>query len=166
MRFFFVHLLAEWRNNSLRHEVGHLGLVAADGQVGDGPGRLLLSLELPLGQVGDDHGHQPRLDHGLDLLLVARSDVGQEPNCLLNIIKSYNLSPKLIITNLVYFLLGVVEERGEVFQSSVVENSLSLIICTRHYVANSSQGCCLHLHFSKICRYLETLVLEATLMDF
>ena len=91
-----VHLLAEWRNNSLRHEVGHLGLVAADGQVGDGPGRLLLSLELPLGQVGDDHGHQPRLDHGLHLLLVARSDVGQEPNCLLNIIKSINLSQNLL----------------------------------------------------------------------
>ena len=92
----FVHLLAEWRNNSLRHEVGHLGLVAADGQVGDGPGRLLLSLELPLGQVGNDHGHQPGLDHGLDLLLVARSDVGQEPNCLLNIIKSKNSVSKLL----------------------------------------------------------------------
>ena len=76
----FFNLLAEWRNNSLRHEVGHLGLVAADGQVGDGPGRLLLSLELSLGEVGDYHGHQPGLYDSLDLLLVACCDVGQEPD--------------------------------------------------------------------------------------
>ena len=61
----------------------HLGLVAADGQVGDGPGRFLLSLELALAEVTNHHGNQPSLDHRLDLLLIACGDVGQEPNCLL-----------------------------------------------------------------------------------
>ena len=61
----------------------HLGLVAADGQVGDGPGRLLLSLELSLAEVTNHHRNQPSLDHRLDLLLIACGDVGQEPNCLL-----------------------------------------------------------------------------------
>ena len=80
-RYFpLCNLLAEWWDDALGDEVGHLGLVAADGQVGDGPGRLLLCLELPLGEVTDDHGHQPRLYHGLHLLLVARGDVGEEPD--------------------------------------------------------------------------------------
>ena len=84
-RYFpLCNLLAEWWDDALGDEVGHLGLVAADGQVGDGPGGLLLSLELSLGQMSDDHGHEAGLDHRLDLLLVARSDVGQEPHCFLN----------------------------------------------------------------------------------
>ena len=79
------HLLAEGRDDSLRDEVGHLGLVPADGQVGDGPGRLLLGLELTLGEVGDDHGDETGLDDCLDLLLVASRDVGEEPDCLLQV---------------------------------------------------------------------------------
>ena len=39
-------LLAEGSDDPLLYEEGHLGLVARDGEVGDGPGRLLLSLEL------------------------------------------------------------------------------------------------------------------------
>ena len=74
------NLLAEGRNDSLGDEVSDLCLVAADGQVRDGPGGLLLSLELSLGEVGDYHGDQPGLYDSLDLLLVARCDVGQEPD--------------------------------------------------------------------------------------
>ena len=75
--------LAEGRDDALRDQVRHLGLVAADGQVGDGPGRLLLGLKLALAEVTDHHRHQPSLDHGLDLLLITRGDVGQEPDRLL-----------------------------------------------------------------------------------
>ena len=76
-------LLAEGRNDSLSDEVSDLCLVAADGQVGDGPCSLLLSLELSLGQMADNHGDQPGLYDSLDLLLVACCDVGQEPDGLL-----------------------------------------------------------------------------------
>ena len=75
--------LAEGRDDPLGDQVRHLGLVAADGQVGDGPGRLLLGLKLALAEVTNHHRHQPSLDHRLDLLLVASGDVGQEPHCLL-----------------------------------------------------------------------------------
>ena len=36
-----------------------------------------------LAEVVDDHGDEASLDDGLHLLLVARSDVGQEPHSLL-----------------------------------------------------------------------------------
>ena len=74
------NLLAEGRNDSLGDEVSDLCLVAADGQVRDRPGGLLLSLELSLGEVSDYHGDQPGLYDSLDLLLVACCDVGQEPD--------------------------------------------------------------------------------------
>ena len=75
--------LAEGRDDALGDQVRHLCLVSADGQVGDGPGRLLLSLELALAEVTNHHRHQPSLDHGLDLLLISRGDIGQEPHSLL-----------------------------------------------------------------------------------
>lgn len=68
-------LLAEGWNDSLSDEVGHLGFVPTDGEVGDCPGRLFLSLKLSFGEVGDDHRHEPGLYDCLDLLLVARRDV-------------------------------------------------------------------------------------------
>ena len=69
-RYFpLCNLLAEWWDDALCDEVGHLGLVAADGEVGDGPGRLLLCLELSLGEVCNDHGHEAGLNDCLDLLL-------------------------------------------------------------------------------------------------
>jgi len=67
----------------LSDKICHLTLVATDGEVGDGPGGLLLCLELSLAQVTNDHGHQTGLNDRLHLLLVTCSDVRQEPNCLL-----------------------------------------------------------------------------------
>ena len=43
----------------------------------------------------------------------------------------------------------MVEKAWEMFESSLVEHSLGLVISASHYVTNSSQGCCLHLHLSE-----------------
>lgn len=76
-------LLAEWLDDALGDEEGDLSFVAADGEVGDGPSRLLLCLELPTREVVDDHRHEAVLYDRLNLLLVPRRDVRQEPHRLL-----------------------------------------------------------------------------------
>ena len=68
-------LLAERLDDALGDEEGDLSFVAADGEVGDGPGRLLLCLELPPREVVDDHRHEAVLYDRLNLLLVPRRDV-------------------------------------------------------------------------------------------
>ena len=69
------HLLAEGRDDSLRDEVCHLGLVPADGQVGDGPGRLLPGLELGFRLDIDEDRENVGIYYGLDLLSVTGCDI-------------------------------------------------------------------------------------------
>ena len=57
--------------------------VAATGEVGHCPGRLLLGLEVPLDQDVDQRLQTPGIDDGLDLVRVARGDVGDGPGALL-----------------------------------------------------------------------------------
>ena len=52
------------------------------------------------------------------------------------------------VTHLVNFLLGVVEKGGEMLESTVVEDSLSLVVSAGYNVAHSSEGRGLHLDFS------------------
>ena len=64
-------------------KISYLCFVSRYGEVANCPGSLLLSLELSLGQMADDHGDEAGLYDSLDLLLVACCDVGQEPDGLL-----------------------------------------------------------------------------------
>ena len=57
--------------------------VAATGEVGHCPCRLLLGLEVPLDQDVDQRLETPGIDDGLDLVRVARGDVGDGPGALL-----------------------------------------------------------------------------------
>lgn len=68
--------------------------------------------------------------HGLNLALIAGSDVGQEPNSLL--------------ANLV---LGMGEQGGEMREGVAVQNHLRLVIGAGHNVAHGSQSGRLHFHF-------------------
>ena len=62
------------------------------GEVGHGPGRLLLSLEVSLHQDVDQRLQAAGVDHGLDLIRVAGSDVGDGPGALLETKRqNYNL---------------------------------------------------------------------------
>ena len=57
--------------------------VAAAGEVGDGPGGLLLGLEVSLDEDIDQRLQTAGINHGLDLDRVAGGDVGDGPGALL-----------------------------------------------------------------------------------
>ena len=56
---------------------------AAAGQVGDGPGRLLLSFEVSFDEDVDQRLEAPGVNHHLDLLVVTGGDVGDGPGTFL-----------------------------------------------------------------------------------
>lgn len=120
---------AERRNCARLDQLRHLLLVAANRQIADGPGRLLLCLKLSLRQVLDDLRQKPGIDDRLDLRLNAGGDVGQEPNRLL---------PDL--------LFGVTQERRKVCKCVVVEDDLSLLVRSGDDVADGTQRGGLYLH--------------------
>ena len=57
---------------------------AAAGQVGHGPGCLLLGLEISLDEDVDQRLEAARVNHQLDLSVVTRRDVGDGPRSLLH----------------------------------------------------------------------------------
>lgn len=102
-------------------------LGARNSEIGNGPGGLLLSLELSARQVRDDQRDELCVNHGLHLLLVASSDVGEEPDGLLADL---------------LFLVG--EQCGEVGERAAVEHHLCLVVSACDNVADGAQRCCLH----------------------
>ena len=64
---------------------------AAAGQVGHGPGCLLLGLEISLDEDVDQRLEAARVNHQLDLSVVTRRDVGDGPGALLKFLKVVNL---------------------------------------------------------------------------
>lgn len=83
LRVLTVQQVTEGWNDSTLYQGRHLFASARDAEVGDGPGRFLLCLELSLAEVLHDLGQQTRVDHRLHLLLVPGRDVRQEPDRLL-----------------------------------------------------------------------------------
>ena len=67
----------------LSTQVDDLLDVAAAGEIGDGPGSFLLSLEVPLDEDIDERLQTAGINHGLDLDRVAGGDVGDGPGALL-----------------------------------------------------------------------------------
>ena len=67
----------------LSTEVDDLLDVAAAGEIGDGPGSFLLSLEVSLDEDIDERLQTAGINHGLDLDGVAGGDVGDGPSALL-----------------------------------------------------------------------------------
>ena len=57
--------------------------VAAAGEIGDGPGRFLLGLEVSLDEDVDERLETAGVNHGLDLDGVAGGNVGDGPGTLL-----------------------------------------------------------------------------------
>mmetsp|Transcript_3983 Transcript_3983/g.11089 ORF Transcript_3983/g.11089 Transcript_3983/m.11089 type:complete len:212 (-) Transcript_3983:827-1462(-) len=75
--------VAEERDDALGNKIADLVRRTAGAGIGQGPGRLLLDLELRLAQELDDDGHDAGLDDVADLLLGPRGDVGDGPARLL-----------------------------------------------------------------------------------
>ena len=67
----------------LSAQVDDLLDVAAAGEIGDGPGSFLLSLEVSLDEDIDQRLQTVGINHGLDLDGVAGGDVGDGPGALL-----------------------------------------------------------------------------------
>ena len=57
--------------------------ISSTGQISNRPGSLLLSLEISLDQDVNQRLQTPGIDDGLDLVRVARGDVGDGPGALL-----------------------------------------------------------------------------------
>jgi hypothetical protein len=125
-----VEQVAEGGDDAFADQGRHLLLVAADGQVADGPGGLLLRLEVALAQVVDDLGQEIRVDHRLHLHLVAGGYVGQEPDGLL-----------------ADFFLRVGQEGGEVGQRVAVQDDLGLFVGSGDDVAHGAERRRLYFHF-------------------
>ena len=75
--------VAEGLENTFPAQLDYLRHSAAAGQVGDGPGGLLLSLEVALDEDIDQRLQTVGINHGLDLDRVAGGDVGDGPGALL-----------------------------------------------------------------------------------
>jgi GMP synthase (glutamine-hydrolysing) len=72
------HLL-ERRDDAVVDELRDLVRAAARRRVGERPARLARDLDLAARHERDEHGHDVRLDDGLDLRHRARANVGNEP---------------------------------------------------------------------------------------
>ena len=68
---------------------------AAAGQVGHGPGGLLLGLEISLDEDVDQRLEAARVNHQLDLSVVTRRDVGDGPGALLKLCNCQSQKHKL-----------------------------------------------------------------------
>ena len=113
---------------ALLHEGLYLLGGTAACRVGDGPGRLLLDVELGGGEEVHERRDDLRIDDGLDLLACPGSDVGDGPARLL-----------------ADALLGRVKQREQPGQQPAIEGALRLGIVARHHVAHSAERRRLHL---------------------
>eukprot|EP00964_Phaeocystis_antarctica_P043784 scaffold25122_cov66-Phaeocystis_antarctica.AAC.1 len=102
-------------------------VAAARGGVGDGPGRLLLDVELGRGEQVHEGRDDVGLDHRLDLLARARGDVGDGPTGLL-----------------ADALLRAVEQCEQPRQRAAVEHALRLVVVAGDDVARGAQRRRLH----------------------
>lgn len=89
LRIADIEECAEWGDNSAVGHVEDVFGLSRDGNIRHGPRGFLLGLEISAIQQMNDQRHESCVNDGLNLLLVAGGDVGDEPNCLL---KAYGLS--------------------------------------------------------------------------
>jgi len=115
--------VAERLDTALLHEVLDLLGRAARGGVGDGPGGLLLDVELGRPEQVHERRDDVGLDDGLDLLARAGGDVRDRPARLL-----------------ADALLGRVEQREQPRQRAAVDDALRLAVVARDDVAGGAQG--------------------------
>ena len=112
--------VAEGLENTFPAQLDYLRHSAAAGQVGDGPGSLLLSLEVALDQDVDQRLKNSGVHHNLDLITVAGGDVAHSPGGLLDDVH-----------------LGVLQQFGEHWHGLGGEDSICLRIVASHNVAES-----------------------------
>ena len=90
---------------------------SSTGQVGHGPGGLLLGLEVSLDEDIDQRLETSCVNDHLNLLVIARGDVGDGPGAIFGNI-----------------LLGMLQKLGKDRDSLMLENSVSLRVVACHDV--------------------------------